>query len=576
MPHRTSRAGSLRTGFLFSLLLTALVPIVLIGGISIYTIHLVLDRTVEAGIRDDVTQIGYAVESHLQNLDYVSRQFAFNGRMAINFSRYFRSESVMERYRYKRDILEITNLAMNTNPQCSIAFYYFVGENRPLFGNAVTNTPLQLAGRSALKEGSGYRVYAPAPAYGGVFATSVFSIVREIESYDEGDAAVYIESDPTYVSQLFPSTLLGFAVEYVLAGADGTVLYRSTDSPDVSSTERRETGIDRGFSTVRYSSADGWSLDVHVPNRALQRPMNVWLVRYVLIGTLSLSFGLLAALVVWRRFYRRIGTVSHEMLLAAAESFANPISFSGIVEIDEMLTHLESMRCRVLELVAEVEREEAARGAIELEKLRNQISPHFLHNTLNNIQWLARMAGQRDIDRIVTLLTRILHYNLGKEGPVVRLEEELSIARTYLDLQTMRYDFDYTIDCRLPAEHLGRMVPRFVLQPLVENAVYHGVAEDGGTVEISAEAAGDAVTITVADDGPGIDAEAIERLLDQPEDPPSRVNGLGVGLGFVAKTMESYYGRRRHVFVANREPRGARVTLVFPASVAETSRLTGA
>lgn len=161
MPDRTSRAGSLRTGFLSSLLLTALVPIVLIGGISIYTIHLVLDRTVEAGIRDDVTQIECAVESHLQNLDYVSRQFAFNDRMAINFSRYFRSESVMERYRYKRDILEITNLAMNPNPQCSIAFYYFVGENRPLFGNAVTNTPLQLAGRSALKEGPGWRTGAP-------------------------------------------------------------------------------------------------------------------------------------------------------------------------------------------------------------------------------------------------------------------------------------------------------------------------------------------------------------------------------------------------------------------------------
>jgi two-component system sensor histidine kinase YesM len=403
----------------------------------------------------------------------------------------------------------------------------------------------------------------------------VFSIVREIESYDEGDAAVYIESDPTYVSQLFPSTLLGFDVQYVLAGADGTVLYRSAASPGASTTARGKPGIDRGFSTVRYSSPDGWSLDVHVPNRALQRPMNVWLLRYILIGTLSLSFGLLAALVVWRRFYRRIGTVSHEMLLAAEESFANPISFSGIVEIDEMLSHLESMRCRVLELVAEVEREEAARGAIELEKLRNQINPHFLHNTLNNIQWLARMAGQREIDRIVTLLTRILHYNLGKEGPVVRLEEELSIIRSYLDLQTMRYDFEYTIDSRLSADELGWTVPRFVLQPLVENAVYHGVAEDGGTVEVTAQATDGAVAITVTDDGPGIDAEAIERLLEHAEDRPPRVNGLGVGLGFVAKTMESYYGGRRHVFVTNREPRGAAVTLLFPAPVAETNHQSG-
>jgi two-component system sensor histidine kinase YesM len=120
-----------------------------------------------------------------------------------------------------------------------------------------------------------------------------------------------------------------------------------------------------------------------------------------------------------------------------------------------------------------------------MEKLLSQINPHFLHNTLNSVQWMAREAGQDDIDKIVTLLVQVLHYNMGKQSLIVTIRDEIEALRNYIELQSIRYEDDLEFDIEVHPEALHVPVPRFLLQPMVENAIYHGKHDTKSIITIS-------------------------------------------------------------------------------------------
>ena len=112
---------------------------------------------------------------------------------------------------------------------------------------------------------------------------------------------------------------------------------------------------------------------------------------------------------------------------------------------------------------------------LEIEKLLYQINPHFLMNTLNTIHWMAVMNGQQDIDKAVQALNRLLFYNLDKDGYHTDIERELSAMGEYMLLQKVRlYDFTYTIRREPETAEFCYPIPKFILQPVIENSIVHG------------------------------------------------------------------------------------------------------
>src|SRR5690606_1058936 len=106
------------------------------------------------------------------------------------------------------------------------------------------------------------------------------------------------------------------------------------------------------------------------------------------------------------------------------------------------------------------------KSRFEVEKLRYQINPHFIHNTLNTVQVIAKIQKQDEIVKLITYFTRILHYNLGKEGDFVELRKEISNLKDYISLQQMRYNHAFKTRILIDPEAERIMVPRFILQPL--------------------------------------------------------------------------------------------------------------
>jgi two-component system sensor histidine kinase YesM len=187
-------------------------------------------------------------------------------------------------------------------------------------------------------------------------------------------------------------------------------------------------------------------------------------------------------------------------------------------------------------------------------------------NTLDTAHWLAVMNGQNEIDQLVVSLNKLLYYNLGKLGEQATVREELDALREYLTLQQIRYDFQFNVRVEADEHVLDMIIPRFILQPIVENALYHGL-NDQGSIRVDVKYDG-LIELSVHDNGEGMTEETIEHLLhnDQVE---KRKVGMGIGMNYVKRMIEFYYDGQAGMQIKSELGKGTSVILRLPAMEAE-------
>ena len=188
----------------------------------------------------------------------------------------------------------------------------------------------------------------------------------------------------------------------------------------------------------------------------------------------------------------------------------------------------------------------------QLQTLKMQLQPHFLFNTLNGIAGLVRDSRNKAAVDMLAGLSDLLRYTLENAGKQeVPLKEELEFLELYLDIQQMRFSDRLRVDMHVSPETLDAMVPNLILQPLVENAIRHGISKRtaSGTVSVKAERDDGLLRITIFDDGPGLtEGKPVE----------------GVGLSNTRARLEQLYGDRQRFTIAERKGGGCEVSLVMP------------
>lgn len=280
----------------------------------------------------------------------------------------------------------------------------------------------------------------------------------------------------------------------------------------------------------------------------------------ILLALSTLLFAGVLALLIWKRIYGPLRKVNVE-IIRMAENVTAPVAFTNVEEFDFVLSNFQQMKDQVNDLLLAVARNEKQKSQFEIEKLLSQINPHFLHNTLNTVQWLARLNGQKEIDKLVTLLVKVLHYNLGKQSIIVTIGEEIEAIRNYMELQRIRYDYEFEFNVQAEEDVLSAAVPRFLLQPLVENSIYHGLS-DNGKVEVMITAHGaDEILLCVKDNGTGMDPDKIEELLS---DDGARKRGLGIGFSYVMRMLRVYYGEQMTLQITSNPGEGTCVSIIIP------------
>ncbi|MBW7459758.1 histidine kinase, partial [Paenibacillus sepulcri] len=292
------------------------------------------------------------------------------------------------------------------------------------------------------------------------------------------------------------------------------------------------------------------------------------------LGVSSIGLSLLFAWAVWRTVYRPLRSLNREIMLISKSNFKSAVTFTDVKEFDFLLLRFQDMRIRIRELLHEVKEKEERKAALEVEKLMHQINPHFTHNTLDTIRWLARLQGHDEIDRLVSTLNKLLYYNLGK-GKTATIADEIGALRHYVALQQIRYNFQFDVRIDTDPAIEDTLIPRFILQPLVENALYHGgMADDGIIRVIIAEEEDERIGIRVIDNGIGMDEEAVSRLLEQDHAPDSangsnHKTGMGIGVNYVRRMIEFQFGDRAEFGIQSAAEQGTTILIRIPMNAKE-------
>ncbi len=205
---------------------------------------------------------------------------------------------------------------------------------------------------------------------------------------------------------------------------------------------------------------------------------------------------------------------------------------------------------------------------MQISLLQSQINPHFLFNTLNTISRTAKIESARNTEELILRLANLFRYNLQTASERVPLTRELNIIRDYIYIQHMRFGAHivFELDCRVNSDEI--MVPTFTLQPLVENAVIHGVApkEGGGQIRIRIKERCGEVTLSVTDSGGGMLPGRLRELLDGTAQHKGHLSGIG--LGNVKTRMELLYPNSKFC-IFSRVGLGTAVRISLPVSMEE-------
>jgi two-component system, sensor histidine kinase YesM len=248
-------------------------------------------------------------------------------------------------------------------------------------------------------------------------------------------------------------------------------------------------------------------------------------VLFLLLGMFLCVFG---ATVITRRLERPLNNILASMSDVKKNNFEHIELVETNEEMDELQVQYNHMLDETKELLNQKVEEQRSRRKYELSLLQEQIKPHFLYNTFDSVCSLAKMGRTKDVYTMMQALGQYYRNSLHKGQQIIEVRDELNIVENYLIIQSFRYDDVFDVDYDIDDNILQEKTVKLILQPLVENAIYHGFRDQSlqGTITIRAKDDGDYVRFQVEDDGAGIPREKLDQILHSSEDNQGKRFGL--------------------------------------------------
>lgn len=280
--------------------------------------------------------------------------------------------------------------------------------------------------------------------------------------------------------------------------------------------------------------------------------------------------GILLSFVIPNSIVRPIHHLNRITNQVAEGNLAVRANIAGSTEVMQLGLSLNSMIVKIDELLAAAVKDEKNLREAELELLQSQINPHFLYNTLDTIIWLTESGKQDRVVEIVSALSDFFRTSLNHGDGMFTLREEEKHVRSYLQIQQVRYRDILEYDIDFPEELLGTILPKITLQPIVENALYHGIKKRRGMgkIKIYADSAYGDVTISVLDNGIGMTEERLRELHELLEgslrgETEGRVHD-SYGLYNVNERIKLKFGENYGVFLSSELGKGTCVQVRIP------------
>lgn len=320
---------------------------------------------------------------------------------------------------------------------------------------------------------------------------------------------------------------------------------------------------------VSTKEQDGWVLKTWIEKETAYAPVNLLLgiLMMELLLLLVISVGL-AVFLSWRitRPMRKIETAMQQI---GEGNMDIVVHDSDQDEMGILAATLNSMSMNIKELMAQIHKDEEQKRYLELKAMQYQVNPHFLYNTLDSIAMSARKNQDYTSEKMTLALSEFFRISLSRGMEYVTVSEEMRYVQSYLEIQGMRFPDSVTWECRVEKGIENAKVLKFILQPLVENSLYHGLRDSGreGHIEVCAGTCGNDLVFRVKDSGIGMLPEQLKKVteeLNQKQITGKSIYEGGFGLQNVQQRLQLVYGEKAGLTIESEWDEGTCITVMIP------------
>ena len=399
------------------------------------------------------------------------------------------------------------------------------------------------------------------------FERKEVAAVRMIYDDQALDAAICIVLDYNKIFQPL-TNILTEENGGMVTDEDGRILYNrnSLENIELEKSDDRDTALEKINQECAYTMAESkennWNFYLYKSQRAISGSVRRLLLEEIPLMAVCCLITLAMGLSFSRIFTRKIEELTRNMDQVNHGSREVTVSSDSEDEVGILINSFRRMMDEINRLIDEVYVNKIALKEYELKALQAQINPHFLYNTLSMMNWMAIRSGQMDISKVTLALSTFYRTALSKGEDMVTVETCIQNMEAYLEIQLTMHDHNFTVEWDIDPDIKNEKMPKLLLQPVVENAIEHGIdeKEEGDKkIFLSFKGQGDDVEIIVRDNGTGMEQEKAETLVTY--------QAKGYGLKNVNDRIRLLYGEAYGIRIFSEPGEGTTVIMRFPKEI---------
>ncbi|MDR0266724.1 sensor histidine kinase [Paenibacillus sp.] len=330
------------------------------------------------------------------------------------------------------------------------------------------------------------------------------------------------------------------------------------------------SGADKKTVLYKTMSSVNWKLVGIIPTQEYRSQNHYFINLTAVAVSVAMLFVIIFVVFLIQKITNPLSALTNFLKNASPEEPLPAIPVKSIDEVGQLIVSYNRLSSRIVKLTDEVKRNESLKKEADMQALQLQINPHFLYNTLSSIHWLALMNRDSKIAEMVGSLSDFLRFSLNNGQEYCPALQEMMHVQNYVSIQSIRYPDKFSFHAQVDAEAQGKLMLKLLLQPLVENAMLHGILkrEGPGEITITIRCDGVGMHISVTDNGLGISAERLEwlrkQLMEAPEENPKLAGKGGYGLHNVHSRLVLHYGCDAGLHIESMEHRGTTISFTIP------------
>ena len=325
------------------------------------------------------------------------------------------------------------------------------------------------------------------------------------------------------------------------------------------------TNIDPYFTTSNKIPLTNWILISAIPNADVYSINSLYIFSFIT----NIIFCSILLIVLYNLFINRIFNPINYLIDNMEKShieknLTSNLTYNKNDEIGILVNSYNEMKGRINDLININYKNKIEQKDLELKQLQNQINPHFIYNTLESIHMMAELNDDEETSIMAEYFGAIIRYSMNRKVNTVKLRDEINIIDNYIYLQKIRFDQLFVIENLINEDVLDCEIIKMIIQPLIENSIYHGLSEcsSNGKIIIQGQKIGNELLLTISDNGIGIEANILKDLNDYINDKNNKFKGIA--LRNINRRLKLHYGDKYGLEIFSVLGSGTSMVLTLP------------